>query len=60
MDESTKTVLIDSTKNIKKIIGVIGAKLNLKNPEEYSLKKLDSRDGKLTVFLLRYSVLINI
>lgn len=47
VDDTTKTVLIDSTKPIKEVIEVIGEKLMLKNVDEYSLKKMDTPEGKI-------------
>lgn len=45
LDESTRTCLIDSTKNVKKIVIAIGERLGLKNADEYALRKIDSPEG---------------
>lgn len=45
MDDSTKNVLVDTTKTIREIIVACGEKVGVKDPEEYAMRRLDMPDS---------------
>jgi talin len=47
MDETVKSIMIDSSEPVSEIIKTIGSKLDLKNSEEYSVRKVNSGDSAL-------------
>eukprot|EP01088_Endostelium_zonatum_P017435 TRINITY_DN513_c0_g3_i3.p1 TRINITY_DN513_c0_g3~~TRINITY_DN513_c0_g3_i3.p1 ORF type:complete len:1705 (-),score=540.74 TRINITY_DN513_c0_g3_i3:2315-7429(-) len=42
LDDTIKTVLVDDSSDVSEITDVIGKRMNIKNPEEFSLKVLTS------------------
>ena len=44
LDDTKKTILIDDSKSVEEIVAVIGKKIGLKSPEEFSLQ-IDRRKG---------------
>jgi talin len=44
LDDTVKTFLVDGSSNVYQITDVVGSRMGIKNPEEFSLKKEASND----------------
>jgi hypothetical protein len=51
MDESIKTIIIDSSQTVEHICKVIGNRLGIKSFEEFSLKKENTLESTTTLKL---------
>jgi hypothetical protein len=52
MDDSIKSVMIDSSKPVKNVVETIGQKLDLKNAEEYAVRRATAGESTCKKYLL--------
>lgn len=52
MDDSIKSIMIDSSKPVKNVVETIGQKLDLKNSEEYSVRRATAGESMFIILCL--------